>query len=497
MGTTYGILPGQTPAGDPSTGDADTFLRKYDSEGNKLWTRQFGTSGWDGAFDVGVDADGNVYIAGYTNPCQTCGGDWDAFLCKYDSEGNELWTRQFGTPNIDYANSVAVGRDGNVYVGGGTNGDIAGSSWEGGSNAYVRKYDPFGNVLWTHQFGSSGDDDASSIAVDRAGNVYIVGSTNDNLPGQDWVGDYDAYVKKYDSDGTELWTYQFGTPSYDDASGVTLDNMGNLYVVGTTYEALPWQTWADDADAYVLKMSAFNTPTGTDVGVTADLATVIFPVVSVPGDTILNNGVTSGYPPVPSGFVVLNDFPAGPAYFDITTTASFSGQATVCIPYPSNYNEPQMRLLHYENDSWVDVTSLNDPNQGIICGQVSSFSPFVIVKKAVIIVTIDIKPGSNPNSINLGSGGTVPVAILSTTTFDATTVDPMTVTLASAPVKLKGKGTPMASLADVNEDGLLDLIVHVTTEALQLTQTDTTAILEGKTFNGNSIRGSDTIRVIQ
>jgi len=113
-----------------------------------------------------------------------------------------------------------------------------------------------------------------------------------------------------------------------------------------------------------------------------------------------------------------------------------------------------------------------------------------------LTVTIDIKPGSFPNSINLGSGGTVPVAILSTPTFDATAVDPASVTLARAPVKLKGKGTPMASIQDVNNDGLLDLVVHVTTEALALSETDTSAALEGLTFGGKAITGTDSVRIV-
>ena len=113
-----------------------------------------------------------------------------------------------------------------------------------------------------------------------------------------------------------------------------------------------------------------------------------------------------------------------------------------------------------------------------------------------ILAGIDIKPGSFPNSINLGSGGVVPVAILTTPTFDATTVEPSTVTLAGAPISLKGKGKPQASLEDVDLDGDLDLIVHLETEALQLTTTDETAILEGRTVDGNFIIGADLIRVV-
>ncbi|NIO21807.1 MAG: hypothetical protein GTN76_14030 [Candidatus Aenigmarchaeota archaeon] len=89
------------------------------------------------------------------------------------------------------------------------------------------------------------------------------------------------------------------------------------------------------------------------------------------------------------------------------------------------------------------------------------------------------------------------MAILSTEDFDATTVDPTTVTLAGAGVKLKGKGTPMAFFDDVNGDGLTDIIVHVDTAALELSSGDAEATLEGETFDGVRIRGVDTVRIVQ
>ena len=124
-----------------------------------------------------------------------------------------------------------------------------------------------------------------------------------------------------------------------------------------------------------------------------------------------------------------------------------------------------------------------------------SFSPFAVMEQ-VTPVSVDIKPGSYPNTINLGSNGTVPVAIPSSAAFDARTVNPSSVTLASAPVKLTGKGTPMYSHQDVNADGRLDLVVHVTTSAFQITTADTLAVLKGKTTGGVSIKGTDTVRVV-
>jgi len=85
----------------------------------------------------------------------------------------------------------------------------------------------------------------------------------------------------------------------------------------------------------------------------------------------------------------------------------------------------------------------------------------------VINVDIDIKPGSYPNSINLGSHGVVPVAILSTLELDATTLNAENIFLAGSGVRVRGKGNKyLASEEDVNGDSLLDLVVKVQTENL-------------------------------
>ena len=113
-----------------------------------------------------------------------------------------------------------------------------------------------------------------------------------------------------------------------------------------------------------------------------------------------------------------------------------------------------------------------------------------------LTVPIDIKPGTGPNSVNLGSNGVIPVAILSTPSFDARQVDPGSVTLAGAHVKVKGKGTYQTSFQDVNGDGRPDLVVQVMTQALELSAGDTRAFLEGRTFSGQRIIGVDSVRVV-
>lgn len=119
-----------------------------------------------------------------------------------------------------------------------------------------------------------------------------------------------------------------------------------------------------------------------------------------------------------------------------------------------------------------------------------AWSPFL-----PLTVAIDIKPGSFPNSINLRAAGVVPVAFLSSSTFDATQVNPTTVTLAGATVKLIGKGNRYAcSETDVNGDLLLDLVCHVETAQFLIEPGSSMAVLEAQTFGGLRIRGDDSSR---
>jgi N-acetylneuraminic acid mutarotase len=115
----------------------------------------------------------------------------------------------------------------------------------------------------------------------------------------------------------------------------------------------------------------------------------------------------------------------------------------------------------------------------------------------VVSVDIDIKPGSDPNSINLSSAGVIPVAILSSETFDATTVDPDTVCLAGARVKMVGKGNRfLCHEEDIDGDGWLDLVCQVYTAQFMIEPGESVAVLEAETFDGTPIRGEDAIRIV-
>ena len=140
---------------------------------------------------------------------------------------------------------------------------------------------------------------------------------------------------------------------------------------------------------------------------------------------------------------------------------------------------------------FVDADGLTATFTGI-----ASLSTVVGLIPEALTVGVDIKPGDSPNTINLKSKGVLPVAILSTDTFDATTVRPETVLLAGASVRLKGNGQPVFSFEDVNGDGRLDIVLQFETQSLEITSTDTQADLTGRTKDGLRIVGHDDIRIV-
>ena len=245
-GATYGSL------GAPYEGEGDAFLAKYGPGGNLLWTEQLGTSALDRVFGVTADGWGNVFVSGgtYGNLGATNEGEDDAFLAKYDPAGDLLWIEQLGTSDIDYCWSVAVDGSGNAFISGSTYGSLGGAN-EGRNDAFLAKYDPGGSLLWTEQLGTSEYDYSHSVAVDAGGNAFISGLTYGSL-GETHAGDWDAFLAKYDSTGNRLWTEQLGTSDLDYSWSIAVDASGNAFISGTTWESLGG-TNAGGADAFLVK----------------------------------------------------------------------------------------------------------------------------------------------------------------------------------------------------------------------------------------------------
>lgn len=125
------------------------------------------------------------------------------------------------------------------------------------------------------------------------------------------------------------------------------------------------------------------------------------------------------------------------------------------------------------------------------------FQTVVAVKPPALSVLIDIKPGSESNSINLRSAGVIPVAIFGSSTFDATTIDPDSISLAGAGVRMVGKsGRFLCHQDDVNRDGHVDLVCEVETFQFAIEPGESVAVLVAQTVDGLTVRGEDDVRIV-
>jgi hypothetical protein len=219
------------------------------------WIRQLGSSKLDNSYGVATDSNGNVYISGDTqgNLAGTNKGANDAWVAKYNSSGKLQWKQQLGTSKIDYSYGVATDSSGNVYISGSTNGALVGTN-KGSDDAFVAKYNSSGQLQWKQQLGTSKLDYSWDVATDSSGNVYISGLTGGALAGTN-KGNTDAWVAKYNSSGKLQWKQQLGTSSGDISWGVATDSNGNVYISGDTYGALAG-TNKGSYDAWVAKYNS-------------------------------------------------------------------------------------------------------------------------------------------------------------------------------------------------------------------------------------------------
>jgi uncharacterized protein (TIGR03437 family) len=217
-------------SGRDSPPDLTSHLRKYSPDGAELWAIRFGDrNNIDNVFDLAVDTTG-VYAAGFAGRFGPVTQQF-SFVRKYDSRGNELWTRQLDT-QLNPGIGVATNANGVFVVSG-----YAGPDAQGG--LFLRRYDASGNMMWTSQVATSSRLYPRAVTADATG-VYVVGSTFlagpdaplTALPGQCRSGSGgDSFVRKYDLDGAEVWTREFGSSQATWVSGITLDADG-VYVVG-------------------------------------------------------------------------------------------------------------------------------------------------------------------------------------------------------------------------------------------------------------------------
>ena len=242
-------------------GDYDAFLVKFNSSGVRLWSTYYGGSGYDKGYSSTVDASGNVYLTGQTSSTTNIAygghqniygggnGNYDAFLAKFNSSGVRQWATYYGGNKIDQGYSCVVDKTGNVYLAGASTStnNISSNGHQnaiGGfnSDAFLAKFNSSGVRLWGTYYGGSDNDFGYSSAIDECGNVFLAGETgstsNIALDGYQNImfGLGDAFLVKFDSTGFRQWGTYCGGNKHDVSHSFSLDNQGNMYLVGETYD---------------------------------------------------------------------------------------------------------------------------------------------------------------------------------------------------------------------------------------------------------------------
>lgn len=234
--------------------ESDAWVMKLDAQGNEIWKKQFGSSNHDVSNAVAVDDQGNVYLAGYTLGSLSGNGNKtaqaSAWLGKLDAQGETIWIQELGIWGWTEASDVALGSDGVVYLTGSTNSNLLAQS-----DAWVAKYDPEGNQKWVKHLCRAGESASNAIAVDSQDNIYLAGYIKESA-GELISGWADVCVVKYDSNGSQQWFKSLGNMSeVDDAAhDITVDSQGNVYVIGHTESTLGATNYGNN-DAWVAKFN--------------------------------------------------------------------------------------------------------------------------------------------------------------------------------------------------------------------------------------------------
>ncbi len=274
-------------------GNYDMYVAKYNNEGTALWAKSAGSYGSSSADDgraVTVDAEGNVYVTGaffnkaffgdFNSDSLVSYGNFDAYLAKYDADGNYQWVRHLHTANQDVGNSIDIDSQGSIIVGGyfGDNeadtlvvGDIRIPSY-GERDMFVVKFDLYGNALWGVAGGSSVDNDENkALIVDNNDNIYVTGfySEGDATFGTITIpfmeGD-EIYICRIDQNGNFVWATGITGPGNDNGRGLDFTTDGPeefpnlIFVTGdfndTSYAGSTMLISNGDDDMFIAALNA-------------------------------------------------------------------------------------------------------------------------------------------------------------------------------------------------------------------------------------------------
>jgi hypothetical protein len=287
---------GATTSGSYQTengGGNDGLLAKFNPNGILIWSTFYGGYGNEYANGVTCDLAGNIYLTGFTSSPNNIaspnafqesisgiGTSDDAFLVKFNSNGHRIWGTYFGGQGNEDGRSVFVDKYGYLYLTGSTHSsqNIASANafqtiYKGDGDGFLAKFDTSGQKIWGTYLGDEGNDYSNDVTIDHSGKVLICGFTSSeiglstsNTHQSLNRGGTDAFITKFDTSGSRIWSTYFGGLVADFAYSVAIAKQDYIYFVGLSSSQSnvatnnAWQTaFGGTNDAFITCM----TPNGS------------------------------------------------------------------------------------------------------------------------------------------------------------------------------------------------------------------------------------------
>ncbi len=208
--------------------DGDAILVKFDSNWIEQWNVTWGGSDADFATSMEIDSNGHICIVGWSYSADPSPGESDVMVLKYDASGTLIWDEDWGVSWTQRGNAIAIDSNNNIYFVGHTFGNPA-SSMKG----HLVKYDTNGNYQWERIWGVDGVIGNSwwGLTIDSNDEIFISGYTSTHGP---YTGEGDVILLSYDASGNQNWYKTWGMPDTELASCINLDSKNNLYLAGWT-----------------------------------------------------------------------------------------------------------------------------------------------------------------------------------------------------------------------------------------------------------------------
>ncbi|NPA37560.1 MAG: T9SS type A sorting domain-containing protein [Chlorobi bacterium] len=272
-----------------SVGYRDIFIEKFDPDGNLLWAKQIGSTGYDYGYGIVCDNENNVYVTGtysWTTDFDPGNGVYeltpkawnDIFVLKLDADGNFVWVAVMEGTQREEGDAITIDNDGYLLV----TGKIEGSTdfdpdpnrekildAGGSDDIFILKLDTAGGYVWAKQFSGEGENAGNAIVTDNENNVLVTGYFNRTVdfdPDEyktkeitvlGYIGYNDIFVVKLNSDGNLVWIKQIGGNNHQEGNGIDVDTDNNIFITGTFQDTVDFDPGDDIKELTAISTDIF------------------------------------------------------------------------------------------------------------------------------------------------------------------------------------------------------------------------------------------------